>query len=64
MVTPARAHEFVCADCGALVVHVVYVANDQDVCFVCSWLRQVADDGDRANLRHFLDKSRFGDRRE
>jgi hypothetical protein len=50
-----QPREFDCIDCG---MHVVswgpMVANDQDLCVTCAWLRTVADETERRRLRTFL----------
>ena len=47
--------EFTCVDCGAHVaVFGELIANDQDLCMECMWLRSIEDPVDREKLREFL----------
>ena len=50
--TPSEGYMFVCLDCGADVYRAVaQAANDQHVCGICEWLRNIEDPQEREQLR-------------
>lgn len=53
--TSRAPREFTCKDCGAHVVQIVPLHdNEQDICQTCSWLRSIDDPEERELLRHWL----------
>lgn len=55
MTADDQPREFDCADCGARVASFgVVAANEQDICAVCLWLRDIADPVERERARRFL----------